>query len=73
MDVVTYALLKSQMANVTLAYTYQGGVASVDDLPDGADTGDLYTVGAAQYVWNGTEWVEVGGAISNAQINAIVG
>ena len=72
MDIVTYALLKKQVDNVTLAYTYKGSVASVDDLPNDAELGDLYTVGTVQYVWNGTEWTEVGGeSISNAQIDAL--
>ena len=72
MDVVTYALLNKKLQNVTLAYSYKGGVATVDDLPDNADAGDLYTVGTNQYVWNGTEWVNIGGPISNAQIDSIV-
>ena len=72
MDLETYAILKKKIDNVALAYSYKGGVATVDDLPDDADLGDLYTVGAVQYVWNGTEWTEVGGeAISNAQIDAL--
>ena len=72
MDVVTYALLNKKLQNVTLAYSYKGSVATVADLPDDAETGDLYTVGTAQYVWDGTAWTEVGGTISNAQIDAIV-
>ena len=38
MDVVTYALLSKKIQNVTLAYSYKGGVATVDDLPDDAAT-----------------------------------
>ena len=81
MDVVTYALLNGKVKslstrvdNVTLAYTYKGSVASVDDLPDDAETGDLYTVGSVQYVWDGTEWITPGAGvpITDAQIDAIV-
>lgn len=69
MDIVTYALLKKQVDNVTLAYTYKGSVASVDDFPNDAETGDLYTVGTAQYVYDGTQWLEIGGTITNQQID----
>ena len=71
MDVETYALLNKKINNVTLAYTYKGGVASVEDLPDDAATGDLYTVGTVQYVWDGTEWTEVGGPITDDQIDTL--
>lgn len=72
MDVVTYALLKKQIGSILPGYDYKGGVASTSDLPEsGNTTGDLYTVGAAQYVWNGTEWVEVGEPITNDQIDAL--
>lgn len=54
-----YALLNKKISNVTLAFSYKGSVASVSDLPDNAETGDLYTVGGVQYVWDGTAWVEV--------------
>lgn len=57
MDIITYALLKSKVDTVTLAYTYKGSVASVSELPSGADTGDLYTVDGVQYVWDGNDWV----------------
>ena len=69
MDIVTYALLKKQVDNVTLAYTYKGSVASVDDLPNDAETGDLYTVGTAQYVFDGSQWIEIGGSITDQQID----
>lgn len=71
MDVETYAMLKKKLNNVTLAYTYKGGAASVSDLPDNADLGDLYTVGPDQYVWDGSEWNLVGGVITTAQIDAL--
>ena len=63
--------LQEEVANVTLAYTYKGSVATVSDLPNDAQLGDLYTVGTVQYVWDGAEWVQVGGSIANAQIDAL--
>lgn len=71
MDVITYALLNKKVQNVTLAYDYKGSVASVEDLPSGATKGDLYTVGGDQYVYDGSDWVIVGGVITNAQIDAL--
>ena len=71
MDIITYALLKKKVDNVTLAYSYKGSVADVASLPDDATLGDLYTVGAAQYVWDGTAWTEVGGPITDDQIDTL--
>lgn len=73
MDIVTYAILKRQIDNVTLAYSYKGSVASVSELPDGAEIGDLYTVDGAQYVWDGSDWIEVNGftTITDAEIEAL--
>lgn len=70
MDIITYALLKKQVDNVTLAYSYKGGVATVADLPDNAEIGDMYTVGTVQYVWDGTQWTNAGDTpITNEQID----
>lgn len=71
MDIVTYALLKKQIDSILPGYSYKGGVASTSDLPDDAETGDLYTVGGDQYVWNGSDWVNVVAAIPDATINAL--
>ena len=71
MDVVTYALLKKSINSILPGYSYKGGVATADDLPDDAETGDLYTVGSVQYVWNGTDWIEVSGPIPTSQIDAL--
>ena len=71
MDLISIGMLKKGLSNVTLAYTYKGSVSSTSALPDDADTGDLYTVGSDQYVYNGTDWVLVGDAISTAQIDAL--
>ena len=72
-DVVTYALLKKKVDNVTLAYSYKGSVSDVESLPSGAELGDLYTVGSEQYVWDGTAWVliELGEPIALGQIEAL--
>ena len=73
MDIVTYALCKGMIGNIEPGYTYKGSAASVGDLPSGADNGDLYTVGGVQYVWDGTNWVniEAGVAITEGQINSL--
>ena len=71
MDVVTYALLNKKVSSILPGYTYKGGVASADDLPDDAETGDLYTVGSTQYVWNGSAWVAVGQPITEAHIRSL--
>ena len=72
MDMVTYALLRKQLSSILPGYVYKGGVASTDDLPEsGNTTGDLYTVGSAQYVWNGSVWVAVGQPITEAHIRSL--
>lgn len=57
------------VGSIAPGYTYKGSVASVADLPSGAETGDLYTVGGTQYVWDGTQWINM--SITNAQIDAL--
>ena len=65
--------LQEEVANVTLAYTYKGSVATVSDLPNDAQLGDLYTINGDQYVWDGTSWVVAGSGLplSNAQIDSV--
>lgn len=64
MDMITYALLNKKVSSILPGYAYKGGVASTSDLPEsGNTTGDLYTVGTDQYVWNGTTWVQVNGQL----------
>lgn len=65
--------LQDEVDNVTLAYTYKGSVATVSDLPNDAQLGDLYTVNGDQYVWDGTSWVVAGAGlkITNQQIDSI--
>lgn len=75
-DVVVYALLKNAVNKITPGYSYKGSVATTSDLPSsGQTTGDLYTVtaeGNAQFVWNGSEWIQIYSQIaSNAQIDGL--
>ena len=75
MDIATYALLKKQIDQVTPGYDFKGSVASTDDLPSSATTGDLYIVeseGNAQFVYDGSEWIQIYSQIaSNAQIDGL--
>lgn len=75
MDLVTYALLKKQIDGITPGYSFKGSVANVAALPASATSGDLYLVeseGNAQFVYNGTEWVQVYSQVaSNAQIDGL--
>lgn len=79
MDIVTLGAalalsnkkLAAAMQAIPPAYTYKGSVATVGDLPESADLGDLYTVGGTQYVWDGTEWVIATDRITDAQIDAL--
>ena len=73
MDAVTYALCKGMVENIEPGYTYKGSVDSTGSLPSGATKGDLYTVDGLQYVWDGTQWVnvEAGVAITTTQIDAL--
>ena len=72
MDIATYVLVKKKLDNVTLAFDYKGSVESVSDLPSGATKGDLYTVVNAQYVYDGSDWVNISdNSITQAQIDAL--
>lgn len=81
MDIITYGLLKGQINalsekvdNITLAFAYKGSVDSIDDLPDDATIGDMYTVDGVQYAWDGEYWIiiKAGNIITNEQIDEIV-
>lgn len=72
MDIATYVLVKKKLDNVTLAFDYKGSVESVSDLPEDATKGDLYTVVNAQYVYDGSNWMNISdNSITNAQIDAL--
>lgn len=53
---------------VASAYKYKGSVASVNDLPTGATTGDVYDVQdtGMNYAWNGTQWDALGQLIDTS-------
>ena len=75
MDVVTYALLKKKIDNLTPGYTFKGSVASTSVLPEAGTTGDLYLVeseGNAQFVYDGSDWVQIYSQIaSNNDIDGL--
>lgn len=73
MDIVTYALLKKQIAG--MMPNYKGTVTAVADLPNDADEGDMYVVtaeGNTHYSYNGSEWLAIDPPIAtNAQIDGL--
>lgn len=42
------------------AVTLRGNVDAVEDLPESAELSDAYLIGTSLWVWEGTEWVDVG-------------
>lgn len=81
MDIITYALLNKKVQNLSgiveslpPAFDYKGAVASTEDLPNDAASGDAYSVNTELYFFNGTEWkryISDPSAITNAQIDAL--
>lgn len=73
MDMVTYALLKKQIAGIIPSY--KGTVTNVADLPNNASSGDLYVVtseGNAHYFYDGSQWLEIDPDVAtNAQIDGL--
>lgn len=68
-------------SKVSAVYRYKGSVAAYDDLPTGAEAGDVYNVEAtgANFAWTGTEWDQLGGStvdlsayLTSTQINALL-
>ena len=69
MDLVTYALLKNKVSSITdqldgltNGFDYKGSVTDVEDLPNNANIGDVYTVANEnndKYTWNGEDWVQI--------------
>ena len=37
--------------------TYKGRVTNINELPNDAEIGDMYSVGIFNYVYDGTKWV----------------
>lgn len=58
--------LEDRLSNIEAAQVggvhYRGSVDTVDDLPDGAEQGDLYEVTEdnSEWCWNGEQWFEYG-------------
>lgn len=53
--------LKNTVQGLSSAFQFKGSVASVDELPNtDLRNGDVYQVGDKEYVYNGTDWVELG-------------
>ena len=55
----TLDILEAEVDN-NGAFRFIGEVESFDKLPTNAINGDIYQVGDKEYVWNGSEWVELG-------------
>ena len=62
---LTQTSLASTIASIIspINVVVKGQVPTTSNLPTGATTGQLYFVGNDAYVWNGTEWVNIGAAI----------
>ena len=56
-------IAKDEVAKISTVYKYAGSVATFNDLPTTANTGDVYDTQETgmNYAWNGTEWDELGG------------
>ena len=53
--------LKNTVQGLSSAFQFKGSVASADELPKtDLRNGDVYQVGDKEYVYNGTDWVELG-------------
>lgn len=68
----------AKKSDISGVYLYRGSVATVDALPESADTGDVYNVEAdgGNYAWTGTAWDALGGTVAietatDAEIDAI--
>lgn len=68
--------------SVASVYEYMGSVQTYADLPEGANTGDVYTVETADsthniaagddVMWNGSEWEPFTQVVSSAEIDTII-
>lgn len=53
--------LKNTVQGLSSAFQFKGSAASVDELPKtDLRNGDVYQVGDKEYVYNGTDWIELG-------------
>lgn len=55
-------------------YRYKGSVATVDDLSDTAEIGDVYNVVATgmNFAWTGEEWDALGGTVDLTEVNSSI-
>lgn len=79
MDIVTYALLKGQIGNLSKSLegisegmTFKGSVPTESDLPSNPQGGDLYIIQdeSAKAVWDGSKWVKFD---NNVKVQALDG
>lgn len=65
-EIAKIAGLEERLSNIEAAQVggvhYKGSVATVEDLPEGAEQGDLYEVAEdnSEWCWNGETWFEYG-------------
>lgn len=71
MDVITYALLKKEIAKIESLspFTYKGSVANKAALPTNAKKGEVYTTldDGAEYLYDGNQWVNLGADLSTIE------
>lgn len=57
--------LESVKNSISSVFRYKGTKDSYSDLLliDSSSVGDVWSVGAAEYAWNGTDWIELGSVV----------
>ena len=78
MDAVTMAVLQEAidetMGSILPGFVNKGSVSTTSDLPGSGNTeGDLRVVEAdgSQWYWNGSNWIQLNPAATNAQIDGL--
>jgi hypothetical protein len=68
------SFLANYQNNTTMVFAYQGSVATMEDLPEDPNAGDVWTVEETgnDYLWNGAEWEQFSQVITDLQIDAII-
>ena len=68
------SFLANYQNNTTMVFAYQGSVATMEDLPEDPNAGDVWTVEETgnDYLWNGAEWELFSQVITDLQIDAII-
>lgn len=64
-DEILVDLVSQIDAKLTSAMHYKGSVATMDDLPEAPETGDVYNVTETgkNYAWDGSKWDELSGVM----------